>query len=217
MSSKVYFETVADQWDAMRRGFFTDALRDKAIARAAVSAGRAAADLGAGTGFISEGLLHRGVQVIAVDQSAAMLDALRHKLGHGRGLDCRVGEAERLPIDDAAVEYVFANMYLHHVESPAAAIKEMARILKPGGRVVITDLDTHDVSFLLTEHHDRWPGFDRDVLTRWLADAGLSEVTVVNAGEECCAQSGCGCKSARISVFLAHGVKRAVPSPLAEA
>jgi ubiquinone/menaquinone biosynthesis C-methylase UbiE len=207
MSSKNYFDRVAGQWDAMRSTFFSESLREKAIIRAAVTSGDIAADLGAGTGFISEGLLARGLQVIAVDQSAEMLETLRHKFGSTSALDCRLGEAERLPIDTGTIDCVFANMYLHHVESPAAAITEMARILKPGGRVVLSDLDRHSHSFLLTEHHDRWPGFDRGDLTSWLAAAGFGEVTVTCASEDCCAQSGCGGDVARVSIFMAYGVR----------
>jgi ubiquinone/menaquinone biosynthesis C-methylase UbiE len=53
-------------------------------------------------------------------------------------------------------------MLLHHVENPKVAIKEMVRILKPGGMIVITDLDEHKFEFLKTEQHDRWMGFKRE-------------------------------------------------------
>ena len=69
MSSQQYFDGVANQWDEMRGAFFSDAVREIAIAKANPRAGQTAADLGAGTGFITEGLLERGLRVLAVDQS----------------------------------------------------------------------------------------------------------------------------------------------------
>lgn len=207
MCSKQYFDQVAGQWDVMRSAFFSELLREKAVSRAAVIPGAIAADIGAGTGFMTEELLGRGLEVIAVDQSPEMLEVLQRKFGAIQGLDCRLGEAEQLPVDDGSVDYVFANMYLHHVESPVGTIREMARILRPGGRMVITDLDAHAFSFLLTEHHDRWPGFNRDEVADWLRAAGLERIAVSCASEECCAQSGCGREAARVSIFLAVGEK----------
>jgi ubiquinone/menaquinone biosynthesis C-methylase UbiE len=190
----------------MRQRFFSDAVRDKALAVAAVETGRLAADVGAGTGFITEALLARGLQVIAVDQSEEMLVAMRRKFGIGASVEYRLGIAERLPVDDAAVDYAFANMYLHHVPDPPAAIQEMARIVKPGGRLVITDLDTHAHQFLREEQHDRWMGFDRADVRRWFEDAGLHEVDVDCVGENCCASSACG-EQAAVSIFVASGRK----------
>ena len=161
MSSKDYFDQVADQWDNLQASFYSETVRDRALATAAVQAGDIAADIGCGSGFITEGLIRAGLHVIAVDRSEAMLSAMKRKLANIADIDYRCGEAEQLPISDNSVDYAFANMYLHHVERPPIAIKEMARILKPGGTLVITDLDSHTFEFLRDEHHDRWPGFDR--------------------------------------------------------
>lgn len=207
MSSKDYFDNVAQQWDAMRESFFSEAVRDKAFSVASVQAGRVAADVGAGTGFVTEGLLRRGLQVIAVDQSEAMLAEMRRKFAGVEGIDYRVGDAGNLPIPDEAVDYAFANMYLHHVESPLEAIKEMVRALKPGGKLVITDLDEHEFEFLRVEHHDRWMGFKREQVEQWFVAAGLKNVVVDCAGEDCCAQSSGSDEYASVSVFAASGEK----------
>jgi len=207
VSSKDYFDEVAPQWDEMREVFFSEAVREKAIGVADVRRGELAADIGAGSGFVTEGLARKGLRVIAVDQSEAMLNEMRSKLSHLDTIEYRVGRAESLPVDNEAVDYVFANMYLHHVDSPPRAIGEMVRILKPGGRLVITDMDEHPFEFLRTEQHDRWLGFQREDVRMWLSEAGLLGVATDCVGEDCCAQSAGGDSFASVSVFVAHGRK----------
>lgn len=208
MSSLEYFDQVATQWDAMRQSFFSDAVRDKAIAAANVQANALAADIGAGSGFITQGLVARGVKVIAVDQAEAMLEVMRQKFRDVSTIDYRRGDANALPIPDATCDYVFANLYLHHTEEPPRAIAEMARILKSGGVLVITDCDEHSYEFLREEHHDRWLGFRRSDLQEWLTQAGLEQVTVEDAEEKCCANSCGGDRRVEISIFLAKGIKK---------
>ena len=207
MESRQYFDTVAPQWDNLRKGFFSEAVREKAFAVAGVEPGRLAADIGAGAGFVTEGLLKRGLRIIAVDRSEAMLAEMKNRFGEGGAVEYRIGEAESLPLEDSSVDYVFANMFLHHVDSPPAAIREMARILKPGGKLVITDLDRHDFDFLRTEHCDRWMGFDRPDVGRWFAETGLVDVKIDCVGENCCAASQSGCSEATVSIFAALGTR----------
>lgn len=206
MNSKKYFDEVAHKWDERRESFFSEEVRQKAFSMAGVKAGETAADIGAGTGFVTEGLIHKGLKVIAVDQSEAMLEEMRKKFAGAKGVEYRVGEAEKLPVPDSTVDYAFANMYLHHVEIPLEAIKEMVRILKPGGKLVITDMDEHRFDFLLKEHQDRWMGFKRGDITRWFGEAGLKDIVIDCVGE-CCAQSSCEDEIAEVSVFVASGVK----------
>jgi len=207
MSSKKYFDEVAHQWEKMRESFFSEAVRNKAFSIAAVQEGKIAADIGAGTGFVTEGLIQKGLQVIAVDQSEAMMEEMRKKFAGVEGIDYRLGEAEKLPIPEETVDYAFANMYLHHVEFPLKAIKEMVRILKPGGKLVITDMDEHTFEFLRQEHHDRWRGFKREDIKQWFEEAGLKNVLVDCAGECCCAPSSCGDELARVSILIVSGEK----------
>jgi SAM-dependent methyltransferase len=155
---------------------------------------------------VSEGLVGAGLRVIAVDESPEMLEEAKKKLGSG--VEYKLGSAERLPLPDCEVDFAFANMLLHHVESPGVAVREMARIVKPGGKVVVTDLDRHTASFLRTEHRDRWMGFDRREVEDLFSGAGLIDVRVLGIGEECCATSEKG-ERAEIGIFAAVGVKPA--------
>jgi SAM-dependent methyltransferase len=97
-------------------------------------------------------------------------------------------------------------MFLHHAEDPPATIAQLARALKPGGRLVITDADTHTHEWLRTEQHDRWLGFDREDIAKWFRDAGLDDVTVGDTQEICSPTSDCGTKAA-ITIFLARGCR----------
>ena len=207
MNSKKYFDRVSSQWDDMRKSFFSESVREKAFSVAGIQAGKIAADIGAGTGFMTEGLIRKRLHVIAVDQSEAMLDEMRRRFSEVDGIEYRLGESEKLPIPDGYVDYAFANMYLHHVESPLKAIKEMTRILKPGGKLVITDMDKHTFEFLKREHHDRWMGFDRIDVKQWFEEAGLRNVAVDCAEENCCAQSETEDETAHVNVFVASGEK----------
>ena len=207
MDSKKYFDKVASQWEGMRQSFFSEKVREKAFSVAGVQAGKIAADIGAGTGFITEGLIQKGLRVIAVDQSDTMLEEMKKRFPGVGGIEYLLGESENLPIPDGCVDYAFANMYLHHVESPLKSIEEMLRILKPGGKLVITDMDKHEFEFLKKEHHDRWMGFNREDVERWFKEAGARNVVVDCAEETCCAQSNTGNEEARVSVFVASGEK----------
>src|SRR5437870_4470597 len=126
-----YFDQVAPMWDEMRQGFFSDAVADKALAMSEAVGGQTAADVGAGTGFLSAHLLARGLKVIAVEPSAAMREVMNRKFTGTEAFTCREGEAEHLPLAGDSVDFVFANMALHHVEDPPTAIREMGRVLKP--------------------------------------------------------------------------------------
>lgn len=205
MSSKAYFDDVAPHWETLRRTFFSDSLRDKALSVATLESGQLAADLGAGSGYLTEALIRRGLRVIAVDQSEAMLAVLASRLAGQGQFEGRLGEAERLPIADGEVDHAFANMYLHHVEQPEVALREMARIVRPGGMVVVTDMDEHRFEFLRTEQHDRWMGFPRPSVLEWLQAAGLRDVQVECAGESCSSASERGPAHATVSLFLAWG------------
>lgn len=208
-AAATYFERVAGAWDELRAGYFSEAVRDAAIAHAYLRPEMTVADVGCGTGFLTAGLAPKVAQVHALDGAPAMIEAARRSLAAFPNVAYHVADGATLPLADASVDAVFANMYLHHCPEPAAAIQEMARLLRPGGRLVITDLDRHAHEWLRAEMADEWLGFDRAEVKDWLAAAGLVNVLVESTGQSCCASAQTAAAApAEISVFVATGTRR---------
>lgn len=207
MSSKAFFNEIANQWDEMRTSYFSCQVREKAFDIAQLELGKVAADIGAGTGFITEGLVLRNIKVIVVDQSEEMIKSMQKKFATHNEIEYKLGNYDSLPIEDNKVDYVFASMYLHHVDDPLVAIKEMVRILKPGGKIIIADAEEHPYEFLKTEHYDRWLGFNKANLREWLLSTTLSNVVVKDLEERCVVPSKLTQEIADINILVGYGEK----------
>lgn len=132
-------------------------------------------DLGCGTGELSLTMAGPGRSIILVDQSQAMLDEARKSLSDVKegDLDFRLGSMEHLPLANEEVDVAVLSMVLHHVPEPSGALKEASRILKPGGLLILADLDHHNEEVMRSNFADFWLGFEQDTLEQDLADAGF--------------------------------------------
>lgn len=146
------------------------------------------ADLGAGEGASALLLAQRAKKVIAVDSSARMIEVGREQaLRHGvKNIDYRLGDMEEIPIGDGEVDLVFFSQSLHHALHPELALAEAARILVPGGRIVILDLVRHRFEQARELYADEWLGFGESDLESMLQNAGFInvEATVVDKEPE---------------------------------
>ena len=133
-----------------------------------------ALEIGPGDGAFLPELARRFQQVSALDNSPAMLDLARQRcLDEGLG-NVQLALADALGEDALSADCVVLNMVLHHFAAPAEAIKQLARRVKPGGSLLITELCSHNQSWAREACGDLWLGFEQDDLARWAAAAGLS-------------------------------------------
>ena len=138
----------------------------------------AIADLGAGEGTLAQLMAQRARKVIAVDNSAQMVafgSALARK-HHIRNLEYRRGELEDVPIRSRSVDLAFLSQALHHASHPERAIAEAWRILKPGGRIAVLDLNRHRLEEAREMYADLWLGFTELEMERYLKGAGFKNV-----------------------------------------
>ena len=144
------------------------------------------ADLGAGEGASALLLAQRAKKVIAVDSSARMIEVGREQAQrHGvKNIDYRLGDMEEIPIGDGEVELVFFSQSLHHALHPERALAEAARILVPGGRIVILDLVRHRFEEARELYADEWLGFGEAELESMLQSAGFLNVEAAVVDKE---------------------------------
>jgi ubiquinone/menaquinone biosynthesis C-methylase UbiE len=172
-----FFERVAGDWDAMRLAYYDERVIEKMAEVSGIGESSQVADVGTGTGFVAAGLAPRVERVIGIDNAPAMLEVARENLRAlgASNVELVVGEASRLPLEDGAVDAAFANMVLHHAEDPEAMLREMARVVRPGGTVAITDEVAHPYAWMREEHADVWLGFERGQVGRYFAALGLED------------------------------------------
>jgi ubiquinone/menaquinone biosynthesis C-methylase UbiE/biotin operon repressor len=136
------------------------------------------ADLGAGEGTISQLMAQRARKVIAIDNSEKMVEfgaelARKHGIGN---LEYRLGDIEDVPIRSGSVDLAFLSQALHHAPHPEKAIAEAHRILKPGGRIEVLDLNRHHFEEAREMYADLWLGFTELEIEKYLKSAGFRNV-----------------------------------------
>jgi ubiquinone/menaquinone biosynthesis C-methylase UbiE len=203
----------------MREDFFDETIADSVLKASDLKLGDSVVDVGCGTGFLTQHVAVRTQgkgKIIGVDLSPSMLQTAKDnlaRLGLLESVEFRIGDAEKLPLDDCFADAVVGNMILHHCPRPRRAVSEMVRVLKNGGTLALADLERHNELWLRREMSDRWLGFDLTKVKKWFEAAGLEGVRVELARTKCCGISMRG-RKAQIGIFIASGSKaRDHPTP----
>jgi len=176
--SQAFFASSAGQWDRLRREMYGDRFDLQALA-GLLDADWTVGDLACGTGQVTTALAPFVRRVIAVDRSRAMLAAARKRLGSAEHVDLRQGTLEALPVDDRSLDAAVMSLALHYVSDPLAALRETARVLRPGGRLLVIDLLEHERQEYRQAMGHVWLGFGRDQMTGWLVEAGFENGRVL--------------------------------------
>ncbi len=168
-----FFDALAPEWDRRKAELLGGSrLEQETLARRPSC--QVAADLGCGTGSLLPGLAAKAARVIGVDASPRMLELARRACAACTGaVELRLGELEHLPLREAEADAAVLNLVLHHLRLPVEGLREAHRVLRPGGTLVVADLDRHQDARLAEAFGDRWPGFAPGELEGWLAEAGF--------------------------------------------
>jgi len=181
LKTRQFFNAIAEDWDALNREVLGGFDLAGAVCAALPANCGVAADLGCGTGMVLERMRSHVRECIGVDGSPRMLELARRRFAAAEGqggdepqVSLRIGELEHLPLRDGEAQFACINLVLHHLSEPLAALKEIRRILRPGGLLLATDFDRHGNEQMRKEYGDRWLGFDESMLLDMFIKAGFS-------------------------------------------
>ncbi len=172
-----YFRDNAERWDAIRSLHIDEGEVERALLeRLPPTRVSELLDIGTGTGRLLELFGKHGVNGVGLDMSREMLSVARANLAKAGIANCyvRQGDMYRLPWNEPSFDAVTIHQVLHFADEPAHAIAEAARVLKPGGRLVIVDFAPHQLDHLRAQHAHRRLGFSDGEIAGWMNAAGLT-------------------------------------------
>jgi ubiquinone/menaquinone biosynthesis C-methylase UbiE len=178
-TSRQFFASSAGQWDRLRDELFGGDFYLRALL-GLLDPESTIADLGCGTGAVSAALAPNVKKVIGVDASDEMLTAAadRFRQTSIKNVTLKQGTLEAVPLDRSTVDAAMMMLVLHHLPSPALALAEAARLLKPGGRLLIVDMAPHEREDYKKQMGHVWLGFSDEHMRRLLSQAGFTNVKI---------------------------------------
>ena len=175
--SQEFFATAAGDWDRLRNDLFGDTFYLWAVL-GLIDPTLVVGDLGCGTGQLTKTLAPYVRRVIAVDGSVDMLDAARRRVGERPNVDIRQGDLEALPLQTGELDCAMLSLVLHYSPDPAMTLAEVARVVKPGGRLLVVDMLPHEREEYQQQMGHVWLGFSEKQVSRFLTGAGFDSLRI---------------------------------------
>lgn len=174
-STRQFFDSIAQEWAELSKDVLGE-LDVVAEITSRIPEVGVAVDLGCGPGILLEALKKKAAVVIGVDSSSKMLEVAEKRFRDDDAVSLRIGDLEHLPLKDREADAAVMSMVLHHLAHPRDVWGEVARILRPGGQVLLVDFCRHRNETMRSTYGDRWLGFDPEELGDWFIRAGLEVV-----------------------------------------
>jgi ArsR family transcriptional regulator len=178
--AEAYFERNAPRWDQLRSLYVSETDVEAAILAAADGRFARLIDLGTGAGRMLTLLAPRAETALGLDLSHQMLNIARLRVAEAglRQVELRHGDIFSTGLPPSSADLVVVHQVLHYLGDPAAAVAEAARLVAPGGRLLIVDFAPHKLEYLREAHQHRRLGFPEEEMARWLSAAGLKRPKV---------------------------------------
>lgn len=208
-AAQSYFREHAGDWDRLRALHVAEVDVEAAM-RDALGVGpfRQLVDLGTGTGRLLQLFSDRAERSLGIDLNQSMLAYARSNLARAGLVHAHVrhGDLYSVPLDSGSADAVTMHQVLHYLRDPASAIAEAARLLVPGGRLLIVDFAPHELEFLRDSHAHVRLGFPREQVRQWMAEAGL----VPLPGRDLVPAASGGAEQLTVSIWI--GERPSTPS-----
>ena len=204
-----FFDKIAENWDDIRAEYFGLRVRNRALA-GLIPSDWVVADIGCGTGFLLLALAPLVKKAIGIDKSKEMLRVAKRNASQ-RGLknvELINAEMDNLPLKDGTLDGLTASIVLHHAADPEKVATEWARVVRPGGKISIVELEKHEHEWLKDDMADVWLGFDAKELAGFFKSAGFEKLKVEPVVEELSTSDMGARRMANVGIQLLTGVRK---------
>ena len=187
VASQRFFASAAGQWDRLRRELFGDRIELLALL-GLLDQRWTVGDFGCGTGTVTLALAPFVHRILAVDESAEMLRSAKDRTGDFASVELLTGTLEEPPVLPGTLDAGLLVLVLHHATDPLRVLTAVGQTLKPGGKLLIVDMQPHEHGEYREQMGHQWLGFQEPELRGWLEEAGFGAIRFVRLPEDSAAK-----------------------------